>query len=75
MSWETLYPLPSVFAFINEDLKIYRMDEHGQPDISQWNFLGNVASKWVNQISDRDDDVVSELIYNTENQYDYTYGV
>lgn len=75
MNFEILYALPSVYAFINEDLKIYRMDEIGQPDITQWNYLSNVASKWVNQISDNDDDIISELIENQDINDYYTYGI
>lgn len=75
MIWETLYPLPSVRAFINDDLKIYKMNEDGTPDIKQWNYLANVASKWVNYISNEDDTQVSEVIYWSERNDYLEYGI
>ena len=75
MIWETLYPLPSVRAFINDDLKIYKMNEDGTPDIKQWNYLSNVASKWVNYISNEDDTQVSEVIYWSERNDYLEYGI
>lgn len=63
MSVETLYEIPSVNCYINEDLIVYPMDDRGGPDLSQWNELENLASEFVNQISREDDNLVSDLIY------------
>lgn len=63
MSYELLYPLPSVKSFMNEDLKVYPMKSNGEPDVTEYNRLENLASKWVTYISNEDDDLVSELIF------------
>lgn len=60
---ETLYELPSINCYINEDLIVYPMNDRREPDLSQWNELENLASEFVNQISDEDDSLMSELIY------------
>ena len=71
MSYELLYPLPSVNSFMNEDLKVYPAKENGEPDITKYNMLENLASLWVNYISDEDDSLVSELIFWKEDEIYY----
>lgn len=63
MPVETLYEIPSVNCYINEDLIVYPMDDRGEPDLSQWNELENLASEFVNQINQEDDSLVSDLMY------------
>lgn len=63
MSIETLYEMPSINCYINEDLIVYPKDYQGEPDITQWNELENLSSTFVNQISKDDDSLLSELIY------------
>jgi len=63
MQVETLYSIPSVNCYINEDLIVYPINDRGEPDLSQWNELENLSSEFVNLISDEDDSLVSDLIY------------
>lgn len=65
---EFLYPLPSVKAFVNEDLEVYKMDEKGYPNIDLISTVGILASDWVNNISKNDDTLLSELIYWNERE-------
>ena len=59
---EILYPLPSVGCFITEDLTVYK-SKGGIPQLDEYSHVGHLASDWVNQISDNDNNLVSELIY------------
>ena len=61
MSAEILYPLSSVGAYINEDLKVYPM-KNNIPNIELYSDVANLASEWVGVISEDDDMVVSNLI-------------
>lgn len=63
MSIETLYEIPSINCYINENLIVYPKNDQGEPDITQWNELENLSSTFVNQISKDDDSLLSELIY------------
>ena len=63
MSVETLYAIPSVNCFINDDLIVYPMNDRGEPDLSQWNELENLTSEFVNKLNAEDDSLISELIY------------
>lgn len=69
MIGEYLYPLPSVEAFITEDLNIYQMQKDGSPNLDLMSTIGRMASNWVNKISKDDDTLLSEMIYwwNREN--------
>jgi hypothetical protein len=60
---EFLYPLPSVMAFVSENLNVYRMEKDGTPNIDLQSTVGMLASNWVNVIDDDDDFLLSELIY------------
>ena len=60
---EFLYPLPSVNAFVNEDLDVYQMKEDGSPSIDLTSTVGMLASNWVYIINKNDDTLLSELIY------------
>jgi hypothetical protein len=71
MMYEILYPLPSVSSFINEDLKVYPANQNGEPDITRYNMLENLASEWVTYISPDDDNMVSELIFWSEDKIYY----
>ena len=71
MMYEILYPLPSVSSFINEDLKVYPMTDKGEPDVTRYNMLENLASEWVTYISPDDDNMVSELIFWSEDKIYY----
>lgn len=63
MSVETLYTIPSVNCFINEDLIVYPMNDRNEPDLSQWNELENLTSEFVNKLNIEDDNLITELIY------------
>jgi hypothetical protein len=63
MPVEILYKMPSVNCYINENLIVYPMNDRGEPDLSQWNELENLASAFVNQISEEDDSLISDLMY------------
>lgn len=63
MNVETLYEIPSVNCYINEDLIVYPMDDRNKPDLSQWNELENLTSEFVNKLSTEDDSLITELIY------------
>lgn len=63
MGEEYLWPLPSVRAFITEDLKIYKMKRDGNPSMKWVSNLSAMSSSWVNTISDNDDSLLSEMIY------------
>jgi len=60
---EFLYPLPSVNAFVSEDLNVYRMEKDGRPNINLTSTVAMLASNWVNVIDKKDDVLLSELIY------------
>jgi len=60
---EFLYPLPSVQAFVSENLNVYRMEKDGRPNCDLQSTVGVLASNWVNIISKDDDVLLSELIY------------
>ena len=60
---EFLYPLPSVMAFVSEDLNVYRMEKDGTPNIDLQSTVSMLASNWVNVINEDDDNLLSELIY------------
>jgi len=60
---EFLYPLPSVQAFVSENLNVYRMEKDGRPNYDLQSTVGVLASNWVNIISKDDDVLLSELIY------------
>jgi hypothetical protein len=60
---EFLYPLPSVQAFVSENLNVYWMDKDGKPNCDIQSTIGMLASNWVNIISKDDDVLLSELIY------------
>ncbi len=63
MNVETLYKIPSVNCFINDDLIVYPMNDRNEPDLSQWNELENLTSEFVNKLNTEDDSLISELIY------------
>ena len=67
---EYLFPLPSVKAFIGDKLTIHPMTEQELPDMDWYSDLGSMASDWVNQLSDDDDGMISELIYWHEREHD-----
>lgn len=60
---EFLYPLPSVSAFVTEDLVVYRMEKDGRPNCDLTSTVGMLASNWVHTIDKDDDSLLSELIY------------
>jgi hypothetical protein len=60
---EYLYPLPSVMAFVSENLNVYRMEKDGTPNIDLQSTVGMLTSNWVNVINEEDDFLLSELIY------------
>lgn len=60
---EYLYPLPSVMAFVSENLNVYRMEKDGTPNIDLQSTVGMLASNWVNVIDEDDDNLLTELIY------------
>ena len=60
---EYLYPLPSVMAFVSENLNVYRMEKDGTPNCDLTSTVGMLASNWVHTISKDDDVLLSELIY------------
>jgi len=60
---EFLYPLPSVNAFVSENLNVYRMENDGSPNINLQSTLAMLASNWVLTISKEDDALLTELIY------------
>jgi hypothetical protein len=60
---EYLYPLPSVMAYVSENLNVYRMEKDGTPNIDLQSTVGMLASNWVNVINEEDDILLSELIY------------
>ena len=60
---EFLYPLPSVNAYVSEDLNVYKMEKDGTPNIDIISTIGMLASNWVHIISKDDDTLLSELIY------------
>ena len=60
---EFLYPLPSVNAFVSENLNVYRMEKDGTPNINLSSTVGMLASNWVHTINKEDDVLLSELIY------------
>lgn len=60
---EFLYPLPSVQAFVSEELNVYRMEKDGRPNIDLMSTVSMLASNWVHTIDDDDDFLLSELIY------------
>ena len=60
---EFLYPLPSVMAFVSEDLNVYRMEKDGTLNIDLQSTVSMLASNWVNLIDKDDDSLLSELIY------------
>jgi hypothetical protein len=60
---EYLYPLPSVNAFVSENLNVYRMNRDGSPNIDLTSTVGMLASNWVHIIDEDDDFLLSELIY------------
>ena len=60
---EFLYPLPSVMAFVSENLNVYRMEKDGTPNIDLQSTVGMLASNWVNVIDKDDDNLLTELIY------------
>lgn len=60
---EYLYPLPSVQAFVSENLNVYRMDKNGRPNINLTSTVSMLASNWVHTIDKDDDILLSELIY------------
>jgi hypothetical protein len=60
---EYLYPLPSVMAFVSENLNVYRMEKDGTPNIDLQSTVGMLASNWVNVINEEDDSLLTELIY------------
>jgi hypothetical protein len=60
---EFLYPLPSVMAFVSENLNVYRMEKDGTPNIDLQSTVGMLASNWVNVINEEDDFLLTELIY------------
>ena len=62
MSNKLIYPLESLGCFIDEDLIVYKSKE-GKPDLDTYSHIGYLASEWVNQISEDDDSMISELIY------------
>lgn len=62
MKGELLYPLYSVDACINEDLKVYPLKD-GKPNLDMYSDLSNMSSEWVNKMDKDDDFLVSELIY------------
>ena len=60
---EYLYPLPSVQAFVSENLNVYRMEKDGRPNIDLTSTVSMLASNWVNIINKEDDNLLTELIY------------
>jgi len=60
---EFLYPLPSVHAFVSENLNVYRMEKDGRPNCDLHSTVGMLASNWVHTIDKDDDTLLSELIY------------
>lgn len=60
---EFLYPLPSVNAFVSDDLNVYRMEKDGRPNINLVSTVSMLASNWVNIIDKDDDNLLTELIY------------
>jgi hypothetical protein len=60
---EYLYPLPSVMAYVSDNLNVYRMEKDGTPNIDLQSTVGMLASNWVNVINEEDDFLLSELIY------------
>ena len=60
---EFLYPLPSVNAYVTEDLVVYRMEKDGRPNCDLTSTVGILASNWVHTINKDDDSLLSELIY------------
>lgn len=60
---EFLYPLPSVNAYVTEDLVVYRMEKDGKPNCNLTSTVGMLASNWVHTIDKHDDNLLSELIY------------
>lgn len=60
---EFLYPLPSVMAYVTEDLNVYRMNANGTPNIDLTSTVAMMASNWVSVIDKDDDNLLSELIY------------
>jgi hypothetical protein len=60
---EYLYPLPSVMAFVSENLNVYRMEKDGTPNIDLQSTVGMLTSNWVNVINEEDDNLLTELIY------------
>ena len=60
---EFLYPLPSVQAFVSENLNVYRMEKDGRPNVDLQSTVSMLASNWVHIIDKDDDNLLSELIY------------
>ena len=60
---EYLYPLPSVQAFVSENLNVYRMEKDGRPNIDLTSTVSMLASIWVNITNKEDDNLLIELIY------------
>lgn len=60
---EFLYPLPSVSAYVTEDLVVYRMEKDGTPNCNLTSTVAMLASNWVHTIDKDDDNLLSELIY------------
>ena len=60
---EFLYPLPSVQAFVSDELNVYRMEKDGTPNIDLMSTVSMLASNWVHIIDEDDDFLLSELIY------------
>ena len=63
MPVETLYAIPSVNCYINEDLIVYAMNDRSEPDLSKWNELENLTSEFVNRLNTEDNSLISELIF------------